>query len=66
MYLSDIYTIAVNLAGVPALSLPCGFDSDGLPIGMQIIGKRFDESTILSIAHAYEQQSDWHKKKPRL
>jgi aspartyl-tRNA(Asn)/glutamyl-tRNA(Gln) amidotransferase subunit A len=66
MYLSDIYTISVNLAGVPALSLPCGFDSHGLPIGMQIIGKRFDESTILNIAYAYEQQSDWHKRKPRL
>jgi aspartyl-tRNA(Asn)/glutamyl-tRNA(Gln) amidotransferase subunit A len=66
MYLSDIYTISVNLAGVPALSLPCGFDSHGLPIGMQIVGKRFDESTILNIAYAYEQQSEWHKRKPRL
>src|SRR6266436_6763156 len=66
MYLSDIYTISVNLAGVPALSLPCGFDSHGLPIGMQIIGKRFDESTILNIAYAYEHQSDWDKRKPRL
>ena len=66
MYLSDIYTISVNLAGLPAISLPCGFDSEGLPIGMQIIGKHFDESTILAIAYAYEQSTDWHKRKPNL
>src|SRR5438128_3519919 len=66
MYLSDIYTISVNLAGLPAISLPCGFDSEGLPIGMQIIGKHFDESTILAIAYAYEQFTDWHKRKPNL
>jgi aspartyl-tRNA(Asn)/glutamyl-tRNA(Gln) amidotransferase subunit A len=66
MYLSDIYTISVNLAGLPALSLPCGFDSEGLPIGMQIIGKHFDESTVLAIAYAYEQSTDWGKRKPDL
>lgn len=66
MYLSDIYTISVNLVGLPALSLPCGFDTEGLPIGMQIIGKHFDESTILGIAYAYEQSTDWHKRKPQL
>jgi aspartyl-tRNA(Asn)/glutamyl-tRNA(Gln) amidotransferase subunit A len=66
MYLSDIYTISVNLAGLPALSLPCGFDSEGLPIGMQIIGKHFDEATILKIAYAYEQSTDWHKRRPDL
>jgi aspartyl-tRNA(Asn)/glutamyl-tRNA(Gln) amidotransferase subunit A len=66
MYLSDIYTISANLAGLPALSLPCGFDSEGLPIGMQIIGKHFDESTILNIAYAYEQSTDWHKRRPDL
>ncbi len=66
MYLSDIFTISANLAGVPALSLPCGFDSGGLPIGLQIIGKHFDESTILRIAFAYEQATEWHKKKPKL
>ena len=49
MYLSDIYTISINLAGLPALSLPCGFDGDGMPIGMQIIGKHFDEATILRV-----------------
>jgi aspartyl-tRNA(Asn)/glutamyl-tRNA(Gln) amidotransferase subunit A len=66
MYLSDIYTISVNLAGLPAVSLPCGFDSQGLPIGMQIIGKHFDESTILRIAYAFEQATDWHRRKPQL
>jgi aspartyl-tRNA(Asn)/glutamyl-tRNA(Gln) amidotransferase subunit A len=66
MYLSDIYTISINLAGVPALSLPCGFDANGLPIGMQVIGKHFDESTILRLAYAYEQATEWHKKKPNI
>ncbi|MBI2210989.1 MAG: Asp-tRNA(Asn)/Glu-tRNA(Gln) amidotransferase subunit GatA [Deltaproteobacteria bacterium] len=66
MYLSDIFTISVNLAGLPGLSLPCGFDGDGLPIGMQIIGKHFDEATILKLAFAYEQATEWHKKKPIL
>jgi len=66
MYLSDIYTISVNLAGLPALSLRCGFDSEGLPIGMQIVGKHFDESTIFSVAYAYEQSTEWHKRKPKL
>jgi aspartyl-tRNA(Asn)/glutamyl-tRNA(Gln) amidotransferase subunit A len=64
MYLSDIYTISVNLAGLPALSLPCGFDAQHLPIGMQIIGKSFDEATILNLAHSYEQSTDWHRRKP--
>ncbi len=66
MYLSDIYTLSVNLAGLPALSLPCGFDSETLPIGMQIIGKLFDETTVLRIAYAYEQATEWHKRKPSL
>ncbi len=66
MYLSDIYTLSINLAGLPALSLPCGFDSETLPIGMQIIGKHFDEATILRIAYAYEQATEWHKQKPTL
>jgi aspartyl-tRNA(Asn)/glutamyl-tRNA(Gln) amidotransferase subunit A len=66
MYLSDIYTISINLAGLPALSLPCGFDSDALPIGMQIIGKPFDETTVLRLAYAYEQATEWHKQKPKL
>jgi len=66
MYLSDILTISVNLAGLPGLSLPCGFDSEELPIGMQIIGKHFDEATILRIGFAYEQATEWHKRKPIL
>ena len=66
MYLSDIYTISVNLAGLPALSLPCGFDGGGLPIGLQIIGKHFDEPTILRVAYHYEQATEWHKKKPAI
>ena len=66
MYLSDIYTISINLAGLPALSLPCGFDGDGLPIGLQIIGKHFDESTILRAAYHYEQATEWHVRKPKI
>lgn len=66
MYLSDIFTISVNLAGVPGISVPCGFTSDNLPIGLQLIGKHFDEESILQVAHAYEQSTDWHKRKPAL
>lgn len=64
MYLSDIFTISVNLAGVPGISIPCGFTSNNLPIGLQIIGKHFDEETILKVAYAYEQATEWHKRKP--
>jgi len=63
MYLSDIYTIPVNLAGTCAMSLPCGFSTEGLPIGLQLIGKPFDEATMLRTAHAFEQATEWHKKK---
>jgi aspartyl-tRNA(Asn)/glutamyl-tRNA(Gln) amidotransferase subunit A len=63
MYLSDVCTLPINIAGLPAISIPAGF-ADGLPIGMQIIGKPFDEETILHIAFAYEQSTDWHKRKP--
>ena len=56
--------VVINLAGVPAISVPCGLDGEGLPIGMQVIGKHFDEPTILRVAYAYEQQTDWHRKKP--
>jgi aspartyl-tRNA(Asn)/glutamyl-tRNA(Gln) amidotransferase subunit A len=66
MYLSDIFTISVNLAGLPAISLPCGFTSDNLPIGLQCIGKPFDEETILRVAHAYEQSTNWHQRRPAL
>lgn len=63
MYLSDIYTISANLATVPALSIPCGF-SDGLPIGLQIMGKPFDEHTLLRIGAAYQEKTDWHLRTP--
>jgi aspartyl-tRNA(Asn)/glutamyl-tRNA(Gln) amidotransferase subunit A len=62
MYLSDILTISVNLAGLPALVVPCGADRDGLPIGLQVIGQPFDEATVLRIGAAYEQASDWHRR----
>jgi aspartyl-tRNA(Asn)/glutamyl-tRNA(Gln) amidotransferase subunit A len=66
MYLSDIFTISVNLAGIPGISIPCGFTSGNLPIGLQLLGKHFDEEAILHAAFAYEQASEWHKKRPRL
>lgn len=66
MYLSDIFTISANLAGVPAISIPCGFTPDGLPVGLQIMGRPFDEGTILRIAYAYESSADWHKRKPQI
>jgi aspartyl-tRNA(Asn)/glutamyl-tRNA(Gln) amidotransferase subunit A len=66
MYLADIFTISVNLAGVPGISVPCGFTSQNLPVGLQIIGRHFDEESILKIAYAYEQSTDWHKRKPKL
>jgi len=64
MYLSDIYTISINLAGLPAISVPCGFSKAGLPIGVQLIGRAFEEETLLRAAHAYEQSTQWHVKKP--
>jgi aspartyl-tRNA(Asn)/glutamyl-tRNA(Gln) amidotransferase subunit A len=66
MYLSDVFTIPVNLAGIPGISLPCGFSSAGLPIGLQIIGRPFDEETILRLAYAFEQQTNYHRRKPSL
>lgn len=66
MYLLDLMTIPVNLAGLPALSLPCGFDTEGLPIGVQLIGNVLSESLLLQTAYAYEQSTIWHKKTPSL
>ena len=65
MYLNDICTVPVNLAGLPAISIPCGF-VNGLPVGLQIIGKAFDESTVLRAAYAYEQSTEFHKQRPAL
>jgi aspartyl-tRNA(Asn)/glutamyl-tRNA(Gln) amidotransferase subunit A len=60
------YLAPFNLTGLPAISIPCGFSKDGLPIGMQIIGRAYDETTVLRIAHAYEQSTDWHLKAPQI
>lgn len=65
MYMSDICTVPVNIAGLPAISIPCGFDSNNLPIGLQIIGKAFDEETILKVAYTYEQNSGYRNLKPQ-
>ena len=66
MYLSDILTISANLAGLPGLSLPCGFDAQSLPIGLQIIGAPLGEESVLRIANAYQAVTDWHTRKPSL
>ena len=66
MYLSDIYTIGVNLAGLPGISIPCGFSRGGLPIGLQLIGQPFREADLLAIAQAYERDHDWHSRRPAL
>ena len=68
MYLSDIFTIAVNLAGIPAMSIPVGFvetdSGNSMPVGMQIIGDHFTEARLLNVAHSYQQQTDWHTRLP--
>ncbi len=66
MYLSDIFTININLAGLPAMSLPCGFTKNGLPIGMQFIARHFEEEKMLRAAFTYEQATEWHKRRPKL
>ena len=66
MYLSDIYTISTNLAGLPALSVPCGFTESGLPVGMQLIGRAFEESSLLSIAHAYDREHQYGCRAPNI
>ncbi len=66
MYLADIYTVPTNLAGLPGLALPCGFTKAGLPIGLQLIGRPFDESGLLALGHAYEQATAWHKRRPEV
>jgi aspartyl-tRNA(Asn)/glutamyl-tRNA(Gln) amidotransferase subunit A len=66
MYLSDIFTISANLAGVPAMSIPCGFSSSGLPIGLQLMGSHFNEEMLFRVAYNYEKNTDFHKRKPVL
>ena len=65
MYLNDIFTVSAPLAGLPALSVPCGFDDAGLPIGLQLTGNYFSEAQLLGIAHRYQQATDWHSRVPR-
>ena len=64
MYLNDIYTVTANLAGVPGISIPCGFDSKNLPVGLQLLAPQFAEPVLLQVAHAYEQATEWHKNTP--
>jgi len=64
MYLADVFTVSANLAGLPGISVPCGFSPDGLPIGFQLMGRMFDESTLLRVADAYERSTDWHERSP--
>ncbi len=66
MYLSDVFTLCANLAGIPGISVPCGFSAEGLPIGLQIMGRHFDEARLLQVAHNFEQATDFHKRKPDL
>ena len=66
MYLSDIFTLSANLAGIPGMSIPCGFSQEGLPIGLQIMAKHFNEEVLFRVAYNFEQATDFHKRKPRL
>ncbi len=65
MYLNDIYTIAANLAGLPAMSIPCGFGNNGLPVGLHLVGNYFDEARMLNVAHQYQRATDWHARMPQ-
>jgi aspartyl-tRNA(Asn)/glutamyl-tRNA(Gln) amidotransferase subunit A len=66
MYLADVFTVSANLAGLPAISVPCGFTSDGLPVGLQLTGRMFDEASLLRVADAYERDTDWSRREPPL
>jgi aspartyl-tRNA(Asn)/glutamyl-tRNA(Gln) amidotransferase subunit A len=66
MYLADVFTVSANLAGLPGISVPCGFSNEGLPVGLQLMGRMFDESTLLRVADAYERTTDWHQRMPAL
>ena len=65
LYLGDIFTIPAPLAGLPALSIPCGFDAAGLPVGLQLMGRHFSERLLLGAAHRYQQATDWHARVPK-
>jgi aspartyl-tRNA(Asn)/glutamyl-tRNA(Gln) amidotransferase subunit A len=65
MYLADVFTIPANMAGIPGISLPCGFSND-MPVGLQFLGQAFDEATLLGVANAYEQSQPWFKTRPKL
>ena len=64
MYLDDIYTVPINLAGLPGMSIPCGFGEKGRPVGLQVVGNYFDEARMLAVAHAFQQSTDWHARMP--
>jgi aspartyl-tRNA(Asn)/glutamyl-tRNA(Gln) amidotransferase subunit A len=66
MYLEDIYTVPVNIAGLPGISIPCGFDSDKMPIGLQFIASAFEEKKLLQLAYTFEQNTEFHKMKPNI
>jgi aspartyl-tRNA(Asn)/glutamyl-tRNA(Gln) amidotransferase subunit A len=66
MYLEDVFTLPANLAGVPGLAFPVGLDAAGLPVGMQLMGQPFQEHTLFQAAHAYQQVTDWHQRRPEL
>jgi aspartyl-tRNA(Asn)/glutamyl-tRNA(Gln) amidotransferase subunit A len=66
MYLNDIFTVPANLSGNPGVSVPCGFSTNGLPIGLHLVGRAFDEATLLRVAHAYEQATSWRARRPEL
>jgi aspartyl-tRNA(Asn)/glutamyl-tRNA(Gln) amidotransferase subunit A len=65
MYLADLLTVSANLAGLPGMSVPCGFSSEGLPIGLQIMGAQFKEELVLRAGYAYQQATDWHERAPQ-
>ena len=66
MYLTDIFTLSANLAGIPGMSVPCGFSKNGLPIGLQLLGNHFNEEMLLKVAYNFEQATEFHKQKPTL
>ena len=64
MYLADVFTVSANLAGLPAMSVPCGFTPDGLPLGLQILGRAWEETTVLRVGRSYQRATAWHRAVP--